>query len=49
MKINRSKFKGIGSSTAYFILLPIMVTAAVKFSYRAIKDLRLPNKNDMWE
>ena len=49
MKVDRSKFKEIKSFAVCFILLPVLAATAVKFFYQARKDLRLPNKNDMWE
>ena len=49
MKIDKSKLKGIEAVAMCFILLPVVVASVVKFLHQARKDLRLPNRKDMWE
>ena len=49
MKIDRSKVRDIEAIALCLALLPVLAATAVKFFYQARKDLRLPNKNDMWE
>jgi hypothetical protein len=49
MKIDRSKFREIEALAMCIVLLPVLTATAVKFLYQARKDLRFPNKNDMWE
>ena len=49
MKIDRSKVREIEAIALCLALLPVLVATAVKFFHRTRKDLRFPNKNDMWE
>jgi hypothetical protein len=49
MKIDRSKFREIETIAMCVILLPMVIASTVKFFYQARKDLRLPNRKDMWE
>ena len=49
MKVDRNRFREIEAIALCLALLPVLAATAVKFFHRARKDLRFPNKNDMWE
>ena len=43
-----TKISNIKNAILFFAFMPLVDITAVKFVYRARKDLRLPS-NDMWE
>lgn len=46
--LSDTKITNIKNVILFFAFMPLVAITAVKFVYRARKDLRLPS-NDMWE